>query len=414
MPLALQVSSLQRIFNDLNPDVGADVIDWKMQVDETLTMPENRLNLSIVYPQYPWFADETEMKGVKRQALDDLRDMLDYMLTAVPPEAQEDFREVFDDYLSRATYSLDRKLKIAPLKREIATLRERLEEAKKADATPQPPKAPRPPRWTKELDRKLRDVFEATFTREGMSPRRFMPEYRLELYIVKTLTTEDDMVKAVEELAKEIVRREKKPPKIRRIPEAPTAPPPEGDRIHILRPLDEEEEEEEPPGYVPPTTPAFPMEPLSPTPFPRNLSQAERDDIWRAFMDELSMRGIAALTFRKEFNDWLGTFTFKSWPQVREHFESLLEQIQTGKPILFPLHEVMVPWETTEEAVVHFSSIGIYDSMDEMITSLYSYGFDTTGEEVKKIILDQYEKKNFKLMISSKEYLEALINQKLE
>jgi len=222
------------------------------------------------------------------------------------------------------------------------------------------------------------------------------------------------MVKAVEELANDIIRREIKPPKIRRIPEAPTAPPPEGDRIHILRPLDEEEEEEEPPGYVPPTTPAFPMEPLSPTPFPRNLSQAERDDIWRAFMDELSMRGIAALTFRKEFNDWLGTFTFKSWPQVREHFESLLEQIQTGKPILFPLHEVMVPWETTEEAVVHFSSIGIYDSMDEMITSLYSYGFDTTGEEVKKIILDQYEKKNFKLMISSKEYLEALINQKLE
>jgi len=62
MPIALQITSLQRIFRSLNPEIGVDVIDWTMQTDKTLTMPENRINLSIVYPQYLWFADEIEMK----------------------------------------------------------------------------------------------------------------------------------------------------------------------------------------------------------------------------------------------------------------------------------------------------------------------------------------------------------------
>ena len=54
-----------------------------------------------------------------------------------------------------------------------------------------------PVEWTKELERKLKDVFEASFTRAGVSPRRFMAEYRLELATIKLLETEEDMIKAV-------------------------------------------------------------------------------------------------------------------------------------------------------------------------------------------------------------------------
>jgi len=266
-----------------------------------------------------------------------------------------------------------------------------------------------PVEWTKELERKLKDVFEASFTRAGVSPRRFMAEYRLELSTIKLLETEDEMIKAVEALAAEILRREIKPPKIR-----PPKPPKPEEKPRVISPFrEEEEEEEEYIPYGPPVTPAFPLYPLSPAPFPRNLSIAEKEQIWRAFMDELTMRGIDATTYRKEFDDWLGTFTFKTWSQVTKHFESLLEQIQTGKVVLFPVHEVIVPWDTTEEAVVHFASIGIYKTLDEMITSLYSYGFDTTDEEVRNIIKEQYRKGNHELIISDKEYLESLVGQKI-
>jgi len=267
-----------------------------------------------------------------------------------------------------------------------------------------------PVEWIKELERKLRDVFEASFTRAGVSPRRFMAEYRLELSTIKLLETEDDMIEAVEILAAEILRREIKPPKIR----PPKAPKPPEER-RVISPFREEEEEEEEEyiPYGPPVTPAFPPTPLSPRPFPRNLSGAEKEQIWRAFLDELTMRGIDAMTYRKEFDDWLGTFTFKNWHQVTKHFESLLEQIQTGKVVLFPVHEVIVPWDTTEEAVVHFASIGIYKTLDEMITNLYSYGFDTTDEEVRNIIKEQYRKGNHKLTRVPKVDLETLIEQKI-
>ena len=265
-----------------------------------------------------------------------------------------------------------------------------------------------PLKWTKELEENLKDIFEATLRRANLSPKRFWPEFRLELKTIKLLETEEEMIKTVEALAQDIARREIKPPRIR-IPKEPRKPPEERPPF-IIRPLDEDEDERE---YISPVTPAFPPTPISPAPFPRNLSLAEKDQIWRAFADELAMRGIASLQYRKEFNEWLGTFTFKTWQQVTNHFKKLLEQIQTGKPVLFPIHEVIIPWKTIEEAVVQFASIGIYENLDKMITALYSYGFDTTDEEVTKIIKEQYKKRNHKLIISNKENLEALIGQKL-
>ena len=47
MPKPMQIESLKRIFKNLNPEVGVDLIDWKMDVDETLTFPENRSELSV-------------------------------------------------------------------------------------------------------------------------------------------------------------------------------------------------------------------------------------------------------------------------------------------------------------------------------------------------------------------------------
>ena len=72
-----------------------------------------------------------------------------------------------------------------------------------------------PAEWSRELERYLRDVFSATLTRglpdegiKGISPTRYLPEFRDELSHIKTLRTEEEMRRYVEGLAKEILRRE--------------------------------------------------------------------------------------------------------------------------------------------------------------------------------------------------------------
>ncbi|MBA7696932.1 hypothetical protein ES703_105588 [subsurface metagenome] len=127
-----------------------------------------------------------------------------------------------------------------------------------------------PIEWTKKLERKLRDTFEVTFLSAGISPRKFMPYYRLELDVIKTLTTENDMIKAVEEFAKELIVTEKaripliKPPR-----ERPPRPP------RIISPPEEEEEEV----YIgvpiiPAEFPKYPRKGFIPS---RRLTALERD-----------------------------------------------------------------------------------------------------------------------------------------
>jgi len=81
--------------------------------------------------------------------------------------------------------------------------------------------------WTREFETRLRDIFETTLRvglpeekLPGLSPIRFWSEFRLELDAIKTLATEQEMIRATENLAKSIIRRESKPP-----PPAPPLPP---------------------------------------------------------------------------------------------------------------------------------------------------------------------------------------------
>jgi len=127
MPKAMQIEMLKKIVYDCD----TTDIDWEHEVDASLSLPENRLQLSILYPDCKWFKDEVEMKDVKREALQETEELLDYMLTALPEEMRPDFKTIFDDYLSRVKYSIERKLTIAPLKKQIADLRKQLEKAHK-------------------------------------------------------------------------------------------------------------------------------------------------------------------------------------------------------------------------------------------------------------------------------------------
>jgi len=424
MPKELQVTSLKRIFENLNPGVGADMVDWTAHVEEALSMPENRLELSITYPQYRWFSDEAEMRDVKREALKETEELLDYMLTAVPEEARQDFKAVFDDYLSRIRFSLERKLTVAPLKKQVAELRKQLEEAQREArraGKPEPtkkeieehvkvPPQPRPAAWTSRLEKKLEDVFKAAFTREGMSPTRFMSEYRLELEVLKTLPTEDDMVAAVEALAHEIVLREQarkvKPPTVREPrlpPAAPTAPPG----------APWEERDIEP--YAEMAVPEYPPRPMSEMPFPRLPAGIELDLIEDRFLYDLMICGIYSPElflpqFRKNFAEVL----FKSWDDMRKAYDLLVESICKGLEVRYPAERRALPYESIEEGVYWLVSQKRFQSAEEIAAELHELGTPATAEEVRIFIRRGYEQRVPNFVIVTRDYLEQLLGEPLQ
>jgi len=122
-------------------------------------------------------------------------------------------------------------------KREIDRLLRKLEDTGKlgeflakniwADKVFKEKVTPKPVEWTKRLEQRLRDVFEATLRAglpeegvPGLSPHRFWPEFRLELEAAKMLASEEEMEKHIQRLAKSILRREA--PKI--MPKRPPTP----------------------------------------------------------------------------------------------------------------------------------------------------------------------------------------------
>jgi hypothetical protein len=252
-----QIEKLKEEFMKLNPDADPQEVDWEHETDMSNTEGENRLDLATAYPTFKWFASEEEMRSVKREALNELEDQLSYMLTAVPEEAKEDFKEIFDAYISRVRYAIDRKLKIAPLRKEVAELREKLEEAKGKREAPKLPPEIKKVQWTPRLEQRLKDTFEATLRREGLTPTRYWSEYRLELEQIKALNTEEDMVKAVKDLAEEKIREVRPPTPERPIPPRLLPPTPETcpidrtplepiQKIMVRAPLRLPEEEEHP------------------------------------------------------------------------------------------------------------------------------------------------------------------------
>jgi len=423
MPKAMQITSLKRIFTGLNPGVGVDLIDWIAHVEEALTLPENRLELSIEYPQHRWFTDEEEMKTVKREALKETEELLDYMLTAVPEEARADFKTVFDDYLSRIRYSVERKLTVAPLKKQIAELRKQLEkasqEARRA-GRPEPtkkeieehvkvPPTPRPPAWTTRLEKKLEDIFKATFTREGLSPTRYMPEYRLELDIIKTLTTEDEMVTAVEALAAEIVQREKvrkiTPPRLRE-----ERPPPE--RPYRLPPEYEEERPDYGDAYA---APSYPPHSMSEMPFPRLPAGIELDLIEDKFIYDLMNCGIySPELFLPQYRSKFAEVLFKSWDDMRKAYDLLVESICKGLEVRYPAEYRALPYESIEDAVYWLVSQKRFESAEEIAAEMYDLGTPATAEEVRIFIRRGWEDKVPNFVIVTRDYLEKLLGEPLQ
>jgi len=194
---------------------------------------------------------------------------------------REDNRNLFDNR-SRVIYILKRTLKIAPIKRKIDELKRKLEKAKRSKEKPEIPSSPKDLQGASSLEQHLRDVFEATLRRANLKPQQFWPEYHRELNMIKTLPSEEEMVRAVEALAEEIIPSDIKPP-----------------NSFIITTL----------SYRISRAPSLGLLDLYPShtstaPARRNVTSIELDLLWRAFINEVVFsraraRAITVLLFMR-------------------------------------------------------------------------------------------------------------------
>jgi hypothetical protein len=162
-----------------------------------------------------------------------------------------------------------------------------------------------------------------------------------------------------------------------------------------------------------------PKEPISTAPFPRSPTSEERERLWRAFMYEMSRIGQDAYRWREAFRMHVLDRPYKLWVDLVNNFKGFIEAIRTGKEFrLLPLVTLPMPWSEEEEkrrydAILHFIATKLYPSMDELLQALYSYGVQATEDDVKKAVKKGYAEKNVWLTSVPKEFLEALIGEKL-
>jgi len=332
-----------------------------------------------------------------------------------------DYKTIFDDYLSRIRYSLERGISSAKDKRTIVALRKQLEEASqeaRRAGKPEPtrkeieehvkiPPTPRPPAWTTRLERLLEDIFKATFTRAGLNPAKFMSEYRVELNtIIKMLPSEDEMVAAVEALAAEIVQRELarkiKPPRVR--DERPPERPPREVRVG----LPEEEEEEFYVEAPPAEFPVYPEKGFFPS---RRLTSLELIEIEDKYYQDVYGCGKNPDLYRREFEEWIETFLFDSWEQVKKNYESLIDIVCYGKKIkLLPR---ALPAEVIDELVHWLVSLKKYNTIEEIQEQLELMGKTATKENIILAIRTGYKQKVPSFVIVTRNYLEQLLGEPL-
>lgn len=70
LPTTLQLDFAERKCRKLNPDVDCEQIDFRAEIDDTLTYGENLSNLQENYPQFNW--SEPEFTGPKSQEQSDV------------------------------------------------------------------------------------------------------------------------------------------------------------------------------------------------------------------------------------------------------------------------------------------------------------------------------------------------------
>jgi len=213
-------------------------------------------------------------------------------------------------------------------------------------------------------------------------------------------------VSYLEEELEDILRRVAPTPPLP--PRPPVAPPKE---IPVVAP---------PEFFVEPTAP--PPEPISPMPFPRSPTTEERERLWRAFMYAMSTIGQDPYRWREAFRMHVLDRPYRFWGDLLSNFREFVEAVRTGREYRFlPLVTVPMPWrpeekpeERKEDAIIHFIATKLYPTMDELIYALRTYGVESTEQQIKEAAKKAWKEKNVWFTSVPKEFIEALIGEKVD
>ena len=433
MPKNMQIDFLKRIYK------GTANFSWEHEVDSTLSLPENRIALSIKFPN-GWFANEIEAKDVKNEAIKEYHDYLDYLLeSAVLPEAREGMGPIFEKALSDYRYRMERNLERATLRKTITKLGEQLleakrmgkpqkdiiEEEKRKDIQEQErPKV----RMTDDLKTRLKRLFEATYTKEtGKSPSKFLSEFWTELESqIPLLSSEEEMKAAVIDLALEIVGREEARERLKK--KELERPPPERPPKEAIIGLPPEEEEEKFFITAPPAAfPMYPEKPFKTELYPnRSLTASEIEDIWDVFTEAVYMCGKKPDRYYKEFNAWIENFLFDSWEQVKSNYQNLIDIIcYEKKVVLVPralpaeVLDELIHWitsiDTIEDFVDNKKIMRKPETIEDVIVKLEQMGKPgVPPSDVIAAVKRGWKEKAPNYVIVTKQYLEKLLGEPLE
>ena len=217
-----QIVKLKEIFKSLNPEVDFQVINFEGQVDEDQTFITNLLSIYTKYLTFRWFVNEEEYYIARRKAYEEFEEEFRNIvyeleeLEKIPEEIMFKIRDILDYHRVGIRYSFERKFDWDKqkrleeyLRRWIYLLKEaRTREDKENLISNELARTSKTIPWPKKLEEDLKSVFMTTLDQAHITiSTKLLNEFYLELEIVKTLETEEDMFHAIKSLAKEIIDR---------------------------------------------------------------------------------------------------------------------------------------------------------------------------------------------------------------
>jgi hypothetical protein len=195
MPRELQITLLKRIFQQLNPDIDVNLVDFDAYVDDELTFAENREILAQRYPQYRWYKrDDEETKLKNQEAQLDLQ-TFEYILDSTIREEDREFVfDVFNKLKQKAEKVDELKKKLSELEKRSRVKEEAPEQVKTVVVMPQK---------TKE---DYYNEFLLRLTKAGVQfPQRYKSRFEQEFRAVKD-KSEDEKLNMINELVNQIVK----------------------------------------------------------------------------------------------------------------------------------------------------------------------------------------------------------------
>ena len=357
MPKEVQIQQLHDRFIKLNPEFDPQLIDFSVYVTDQ-SYNENLMDLANAYPQYSWFEDESDVNRVRDEAKEDLEGMIDYMVSNVPEEMQDDLRELLDERLGKWVVGTRRLVTANRVKQEqkkiIQSLNTQVELYKeklgRAIADSPKPKGDRVIQWDlkygRELEKELKLIYADILVRSRVSKSGKMDSFDLIMLEMQKdpLVTEKEARERIKQAARDISDMwASKPKGFKILPRKEPEKTPEKGRIR--RPTFEDDNDI-------PEMGGDDVSSLLPTPkrtkakgqmpYPRRPTGSEIDQFKQNYDLYLLYSGNAAYSYRKQAWKIFINHTYKSWGAANKAFELLKEA--ADKDI-----ELAIPFELLEE-----------------------------------------------------------------